>query len=113
MLVIGAILTLITLLLWFTRLQMRIYLSERHLALDARERRAFAQAYVAMLKGEVSKYAQEDLSPEEKERVFKDAQQQRGLVYAALFRATKEGMVKEDAALDPTLTAAISKLLMK
>ncbi len=66
-----------------------------------------------MLKGEVSKDTQEDLSPEERERVSKEAQQQRGLVYAALFRATKEGMVKEDAALDPTLTAAISKLLMK
>ena len=66
-----------------------------------------------MLKGEVSKEAQEDLSPDDRERVFKDAQQQRGLVYAALFRPTKEGMVKEDAALDPSLTAAISKLLTK
>ncbi|MCH8951214.1 MAG: hypothetical protein IID49_03665, partial [Proteobacteria bacterium] len=98
LLVTGAVLTLFTLCLWFTRLQMKIYLSERHLALDARERRAFAQAYIALL-------AQGDTSEEAKEH--------KTLVYAALFRPTVDGIIKDDGGVDPALSAALSKFLMK
>jgi len=94
---VGA-LTIITALLWFTRLQMKLFLAERHLALDARERKAFAQVYVGLLK-------QQDTSD--------DAKEARGLVYAALFRPTVDGIIKEEGGLDPSVSSVISKLLMK
>lgn len=96
---VGAtILTFLTALLWFTRLQMKLYLAERHLALDARERIAFSESYVGFLKeGDTSE----------------EAQQQRSLVYAALFRPSSDGAIKEEGGLDPAISAAISKLLTK
>jgi len=97
-LVAAASLTVITLALWFTRLQMKIYLSERHLALDARERKAFAQAYVGLL-------AENDTSEE--------ARGQRALVYSALFRPSTDGIIKDEGSIDPSISAAISKLLSK
>lgn len=96
MVLTGSVLTLLTLALWFTRLQMKEYLSERHLSLDAKERQAFVQAYLGLL-------AEGDASEEAKE--------QRALVYAALFRPSTDGIIKEDGGIDPSLSAAISKLL--
>lgn len=95
-LISGGALTLLTLLLWFVRLKMKEYLSERHLALDSRERRAFAQAYIGLL-------SEGDISEEAKE--------QRAVVYASLFRPSTDGIVKEEGGLDPSISAAISKLL--
>ena len=92
-------LTLLTLALWFARIQMKEYLSERHLALDARERRAFAQAYIGLIN--------------EGDSVTDEARDQRALVYAALFRPSSDGIIKEDSGIDPSLTAALSKLLSK
>ncbi len=98
MIAVASTLTVLTVILWFTRLQMKLYLAERHLGLDARERRAFAQTYVGMLKlGDTSE----------------EAQQQRALVYTALFRPSSDGTVKEEGGLDPAITAAISKILSK
>lgn len=94
----ATILTFFTVLLWFTRLQMKLYLAERHLALDARERIAFSRSYVGLL-------AEGDTSEE--------AKQQRSLVYAALFRPSSDGAIKEEGGLDPAISAAISKLLTK
>lgn len=94
-LVAGA-LTIFTLLLWVTRLQMKVYLSERHLALDARERQAFAQSYVGLL-------GEGDTTEEAKE--------QRALVYAALFRPTSDGIIKDEGGIDPSVAAAMSKFL--
>lgn len=94
----ATILTFFTILLWFTRLQMKLYLAERHLALDARERIAFSRSYVGLL-------AEGDTSEE--------AKQQRSLVYAALFRPSSDGAIKEEGGLDPAISAAISKLLTK
>lgn len=94
---ITATLTFTTLLLWFTRLQMKLYLAERHLALDARERRAFAEVYIGFLK-------EKDTTEEAKD--------QRALVYSALFRPTTDGIVKEDGGFDPSIAAAISKFLV-
>lgn len=92
----GGALTLLTLLLWFVRLKMKEYLSERHLALDSRERRAFAQAYIGLVReGDVSE----------------EAKEQRAVVYASLFRPSTDGIVKEDGGFDPSISAAISKLL--
>ncbi|MFW2542547.1 DUF6161 domain-containing protein [Primorskyibacter sp. 2E107] len=92
----GAVLSFVTLALWFTRLRMKVYLSERHLSLDARERKAFAQAYIGLIK-------EKDTSDE--------AREQRALVYAALFRPSTDGIIAEDGGLDPSLAAAVSKLL--
>lgn len=94
----GAVLTLLTLALWFTRLQMKQFLSERHLALDARERQAFAQTYIGFLK--------------EGDTVGKEAKDQRAMVYAALFRPSADGIIKDEGGLDPSLVAALSKFLM-
>ncbi|NVK46001.1 MAG: hypothetical protein HWE33_06830 [Rhodobacteraceae bacterium] len=96
MILSGSVLTLLTLALWFTRIQMKQYLSERHLVLDARERRAFAQTYIGLIEeGDTSE----------------DAQEQRALVYAALFRPSSDGIIKDEGGIDPSLTAALSKLL--
>lgn len=94
----ATILTFFTVLLWFTRLQMKLYLAERHLALDARERIAFSRSYVGLL-------ADGGTSEE--------AKQQRSLVYAALFRPSSDGAIKEEGGLDPAISAAISKLLTR
>ena len=96
LLITASVLTILTLLLWFTRLRMKEYLSERHLSTDARERQAFAQAYLGLV-------AEGDISEE--------ARDQRSLVYSALFRPTTDGIVKEDGGIDPSIAAAISKLL--
>ncbi|WP_432449874.1 DUF6161 domain-containing protein [Aliiroseovarius marinus] len=97
MVVAGCALTLLTLGLWFTRIQMKQFLAERHLALDARERCAFAQSYLSLL-------AQGDGAHDE-------AIDQRALVYAALFRPSSDGIVKDDGGVDPSISAALSKLL--
>ncbi|NRB03085.1 MAG: hypothetical protein HRU30_07445 [Rhodobacteraceae bacterium] len=94
----GATLTLLTVMLWFTRLQMKLYLAERHMVLDARERQAFAQTYLGFLKeGDTSK----------------EAQDQRAAVYMALFRPSSDGTIREEGGLDPAISAAVSKLLTK
>ncbi|MFY1712343.1 DUF6161 domain-containing protein [Tritonibacter mobilis] len=98
MLLVAGILMLFTLLLWFIRLQMKLFLAERHLALDARERQAFAQSYIGLVReGDVSD----------------EAREQRALVYAALFRPASDGTVREDGGLDPSIAAAVSKILMR
>ena len=87
-----------TCLLWYVRMQMKLFLSERHLALDARERTAFAQTYIGFL-------AEKDSSDE--------AAGQRAAVYAALFRPSTDGIVKDEGGLDPSIAAALSKFLTK
>ena len=42
--VLAVLLAFFTCLLWYVRLQMKLYLTEQHLALDAQERCAFAQS---------------------------------------------------------------------
>jgi len=97
-LVIAAILTIFTVTLWFTRLQMKLYLAERHMRLDAREREAFTKTYIGLLSaGDTSK----------------EAADQRAVVYGALFRPSSDGTVKDDGGLDPAISAALSKLLTR
>lgn len=94
----GGLLTLLTMLLWFARLQMKLFLAERQMQQDARERRAFAQTYVGLLR-------QNDTT--------KEAQDARAVVYAALFRPASDGTVRDEGGFDPAISAAISKLLTK
>ncbi len=96
---IVSMLTILTLAFWFTRIEMRQFLSERHLALDARERQAFAQTYLGFL--------------EKGDGVSEDVKEQRAIVYAALFRPSSDGIVKDEGGLDPSLAAALSKFLSK
>ena len=93
---IGLLLTLFTLLLWFTRLKMKEYLSERHLAFDARERRAFAEFYIGLLR-------QEGVDSNQ-------VNEQRAIIYAALFRPTIDGIVKEEGGFSRADSGAESVL---
>lgn len=86
--------TLITsFVLWVLRYQMKVHLSERHLARDAQERKAFAETFLAL---------REDKS------VSGD---QEAIVMQSLFRPTQDGIIKDDTNIDLTPTGLFSKLL--
>lgn len=88
-LTIAGILTIMSLLLWAIRLQYRIYLSERHLALDASEKQAFAETYLALKEGEDVGSGNE------------------AIVLASLFRPTQDGIIKDDDGMIDLSAAAI------
>lgn len=90
-----AVVTLfITLGLWFLRVLVKLFLSEHHLATDARERLAMVQTYHALV---ASKQASSD---------------DRDIILSALFRPTQDGVVKDDG-IDPTVTGLLSKALSR
>ncbi len=91
--IVSAIFLLSTIVVWFLRLQIRIYLSERHLALDAAERGAFAETYLALLKGG-------DVSAD-----------QESVVLESLFRPTQDGIIKDDGASDIGIHGIAAKIL--
>ncbi|WP_139186662.1 DUF6161 domain-containing protein [Sulfitobacter delicatus] len=94
-LVVSAIFLVSTVWLWFLRLQMKVHLSERHLFLDARERKAFAETYLSLLKGgEVTG-------------------EHEAVVLQSLFRPTQDGIINDDGAMDIGLSGMISKALSK
>jgi len=92
-LTISMILLIATVWLWYLRLQMKVHLSERHLALDARERRAFAETYLSLLKGN-------HVSGEHE-----------AVVLQSLFRPTQDGIIKDDGGLDIGVAGLLSKAL--
>jgi len=94
-LVVSAIFLVSTVWLWFLRLQMKVHLSERHLFLDARERKAFAETYLSLLKGG-------DVTNEHE-----------AVVLQSLFRPTQDGIINDDGAVDIGLSGMISKALSK
>ncbi|WP_417733901.1 DUF6161 domain-containing protein [Roseovarius sp.] len=75
---VTGLLLVMSLLMWMARLQYRIHLSERHLALDASEKKAFAETYLAMKEGE-------DVSRDNE-----------AIVLASLFRPTQDGIIRDD-----------------
>ncbi|MCR9236790.1 MAG: DUF6161 domain-containing protein [Alphaproteobacteria bacterium] len=79
--------------LWLLRYKMKVHLSERHLALDAQERKAFAETFLAL---------REDKSV---------SSEQEAVVLQSLFRPTQDGIIKDDNALDATPAGLISRLL--
>lgn len=89
----GALTT--TAVLWLVRILVRLFLSQHHLALDARERATMALTYLALTG---------DGKAEEKDRT---------LVLTSLFRPTSDGIVKDDAAPDVGLSSLLSKALSK
>jgi hypothetical protein len=91
-LLVGGILTTMSILLWIIRLQYKVFLSERHLMLDAAEKKAFAQSYRSLRRdAEVSKDSE-------------------AVVLAALFRPTQDGIIKDDeSGLDVSAAAILAK----
>lgn len=93
--VAGLLLTL-SLILWMTRLQYRIFLSERHLSLDAEEKKAFAETFMALKEDSSVDVANETI------------------VLAALFRSTQDGMIKDEASgFDLSTVALLAKQMAK
>lgn len=85
-----------SLLMWMTRLKYRTHLSERHLALDASEKMAFAETYLAMKEGN---------------DVGRD---NAAIVLASLLRPTQDGIIKDDeTAIDLSTAAVLAKSLSK
>ncbi|WP_370212848.1 DUF6161 domain-containing protein [Roseovarius sp.] len=75
---IAGLLLAMSVLMWMARLQYRIHLSERHLALDASEKKAFAETYLALKEGR-------DVSDDSET-----------IVLASLFRPTQDGIIRDD-----------------
>lgn len=84
---------LLTMMFWAGRVLVRLYLSELHLAGDAWERATMAKTYLALTK---EGQATED---------------DRVIILGALFRQTSDGVVKEDAAPDPSALAMLARFL--
>ena len=89
---IGAYILLVTLVFWFIRLLVRIFLSNIHLENDAAERVTMAKTYIALMR---------DGSLNGKEHI--------GTILAALFRPTGDGIVKDEG-LPPTAMEWLTKL---
>ncbi|QXT38741.1 DUF6161 domain-containing protein [Gymnodinialimonas ceratoperidinii] len=93
---VASLLVTFSVLLWATRLQYRMFLSERHLSLDAEEKTAFAKSFAAIT---------QDKSI---------AMENESIVLAALFRPTPDGIIKdEEGGLDPSISAAVAKFLSR
>jgi len=74
---------------------MKIHLSERHLLLDARERKAFAETYLSLVKGG---------------EVTTDHE---AVVLQSLFRPTQDGIIKDDGGIDVGIAGLLSRALSK
>ena len=93
---VTGLLLVTSLLLWFARLQYRVHLSERHLALDASEKKAFAETYLAMKEGK-------DVSADNE-----------AIILGSLFRPTQDGIIKDDGTgMDLSAAAILAKQLGK
>lgn len=89
---ITGLLLAMSLLMWMARLQYRVHLSERHLALDASEKKAFAETYLAMKEGK-------DVSNNSE-----------AIVLASLFRPTQDGIIRDDeTGMDLSAVALMAK----
>jgi hypothetical protein len=80
------------LLFWVGRLLTKLYLSQHHLRQDAEERAVMTTTYLALTA----------------EQATNDADRQ--IILGALFRATSDGIVREEGTLDANLPALISRL---
>lgn len=100
-LTIAGLLAVISVLMWATRLSYKVYLSERHLRLNAKEKMAFAEAWLAMKEG--AEQGGSEVSAENE-----------AIVLGSLFRPTQDGIIKDDeGSLDISAVAMLSKHLSK
>lgn len=91
----GGLLLLSTLAFWVGRLLTKLYLSEHHLRNDAEERAVMATTYLAL----------------SHEGIALEADRQ--VVLAAMFRATPDGIVKEEGPPDMNVQGLLSKALTR
>lgn len=84
-LVTGTVAVIITVLFWIARFLSRLYLSERHMRIDAASRVTMAKTFLALAANK---------NVDEKDR---------GLVLAPLFRPGTDGIIKEDTGVDSVL----------
>ncbi len=95
-LTVAGLLLTSSLVLWATRLQYRIFLSERHLSLDADEKKAFAETYMALKEGASVDTANETI------------------VLASLFRPTQDGIIKDEpGSFDLSAAAMLAKQMAR
>jgi large-conductance mechanosensitive channel len=90
---ITLFLMIATVVFWVGRVISKIMLSERHLATDATERAVMAETYLALLH----------------DGAVADAE--RPLVLNALFRASPDGVVKDDGGGDASVAALLARAL--
>ena len=91
----GGLLLLSTMLFWVGRLLTKLYLSEHHLRNDAEERAVMTTTYLALSTEGAA------------------AEADRHIVLNALFRATPDGIVKDDGPSDPSLQGVLAKLMSR
>lgn len=95
-LTVAGLLLTSSLILWATRLQYRIFLSERHLSLDADEKKAFAETFMALKEGASVDPANETI------------------VLASLFRPTQDGIIKDEpGGFDLSAAAVLAKQMAR
>lgn len=93
-LTVAGLLVVMSLIMWAIRLQYRVFLSERHLALDASEKQAFAETYLAIQEG------------------AKVSEGSEAIVLASLFRPTQDGIIRDDeSAIDLSVASILAKHL--
>lgn len=91
----GALLAITTLVFWIGRLVVKLWLSEHHLRVDAKERAIMTQAYLAMNENDAM------------------GETDRAIMLASIFRPAPDGVVKEEGPQDIGLQALLSRLLAK
>lgn len=91
----GGLIVLSTIAFWIGRILTKLYLSEHHLRNDAEERAVMTTTYLAL----TSEGAASDTD--------------RQIVLNALFRATPDGIVKDDGPSDASLQGLIARLVTK
>jgi hypothetical protein len=89
----GILLT--TVAFWVGRVILRVYLSERHLATDAEERRTMVMTYLALIRSK--KLAEDD----------------KKLIIPAIFRSSSDGIVKEESSPDTAFAALVASFIKK
>lgn len=91
---VGVIAFLLLMGLWLTRIIVRLYLSNSHLAVDAEHRSVVVLTYLSMLRDE-----KDAVTPAERQ-----------LVLGTVFRPASDGLIRDDA-MPPTTAEIASRLL--
>lgn len=84
-----------TVAFWIGRIILKIYLSERHLATDSEERRTMVMTYLALARSK--KLADDD----------------KKLIFPAIFRSSADGIVKDDNSPDTAFAALVASFIKK
>lgn len=82
-----------TVAFWFGRLLTKLYLSEHHLQTDAQERAVMARTFLALVNEGTASETDKDI------------------ILAALFRATQDGIVRDDGPPDLAIQTLAARLL--